>query len=76
MFTTLMYEAERQKTAAEQREFYTRNGEMAAAVRRPFRKLRTRIQKLRPQPRRLLRSYSQQPAACPCDCTATQARCG
>jgi hypothetical protein len=47
MYTQMLYEAERAKTAREWREFNTRNGEIALAIRRPFRMLRTRVHSAR-----------------------------
>jgi hypothetical protein len=39
MFTHMLYQAERTMTAGEQRELNTINGELALALRRPFRRL-------------------------------------
>jgi hypothetical protein len=41
MYTTMLYEAERPRTRQEQRELNTINGEIAVAIKRPFRWLRS-----------------------------------
>lgn len=54
MYTYMLYEAERDRTVQEQREFNTRSGEIALALRRPFGRLRARLyraQPIAPQPR-------------------------
>jgi hypothetical protein len=51
MLTNMLYEAERTRTTREQREFNTRNGEIALAIRRPFRLLRTSLISARQRPR-------------------------
>lgn len=79
MFTPMLYEAERTRTTREQREFNTRNGEIALAIRRPFRRLRTSLQSARPVTRPRPRDYGRptpQPATFPCEPAAAQTRCG
>jgi hypothetical protein len=39
MYTYMLYQAERPKTAQEQRELDTINGEITLAIMRPFRRL-------------------------------------
>jgi hypothetical protein len=73
MFTTMLYEAERTRTRQEQREFNTRNGEIALAIRRPFRLLRTGLQSARQRPHSHGRPSSPL-AAFPCEPAVAQTR--
>jgi hypothetical protein len=74
MFTTIMYEAERTRTPREQREFNTRNGELALAIRRPFRLLRASTRSSRRAPRGH-RQPTAQVATFACQTAAAQTRC-
>ncbi len=72
MYTDLLYQAERVRTPQEQRELNARNGELAAAIRRPFLSFGVHIRPARP------RSYARpmvRTDALACEGAATQSHC-
>jgi hypothetical protein len=75
MYTYMLYEAERPRTRSQQRELSTINGELAVAIRRPFRRFRANWHRARP----VTPPTCEQPAlrigAFPAEATIPRARC-
>jgi hypothetical protein len=77
MYTTMLYEAERTRTPQEQRELNTVNGEIALAIRRPFRWLMASRYTARPAARspRNGGQLTMRVGPFPSDPTIPEARC-
>jgi hypothetical protein len=77
MYTHLLYQAERSRTAKEQRELNTINGELALALRRAFTGLSASRHAAHPVTRqpRASRQPSLRVAAFRSEATAPEARC-
>jgi hypothetical protein len=75
MYTYMLYEAERARTPSEQRELNAITGEIAVAVRRPFRRLRASWHMARPVTPPTCDQPIVRIGAFPSDATIPQARC-